>query len=119
MEEVVEEQMNWMMKMEQIVVVDSLSFLRLHHQVHEAEEAGRGGAVIGRNRLLTVVSIAHLAMFLMLMGVFSFLFASDPNYKLNLIVGLFLWDFFAEGTKASLISVRDTRFPSVTRGLRG
>src|SRR5689334_13671530 len=41
-----------------------------------------------------------LTMFVMLMGVFSFLFASDPNYKLNLIIGLFLWDFFAEGTKA-------------------
>ena len=38
----------------------------------------------------------------MLMGVFSFLFASNPNYKLNLIVGLFLWDFFAEGTKSGL-----------------
>lgn len=49
-----------------------------------------------------------LTMFLMLMGVFSFLFASDPNYKLNLIVGLFLWDFFAESTKASLVSL-DTR----------
>jgi lipopolysaccharide transport system permease protein len=49
-----------------------------------------------------------LTMFVMLMLVFSFLFASEPNYKLNLIVGLFLWDFFAEGTKSSLISL-DTR----------
>ena len=49
-----------------------------------------------------------LTMFVMLMAVFSFLFAGDPNYKLNLIVGLFLWDFFAEGTKAGLISL-DTR----------
>jgi len=40
-----------------------------------------------------------------LMGVFSFLFASNPSYKLNLIVGLFLWDFFAEGTKAGLTSL--------------
>ena len=49
-----------------------------------------------------------LTMFIILMSVFSFLFAADPRYKLNLIVGLFLWDFFAEGTKASLISL-DTR----------
>jgi lipopolysaccharide transport system permease protein len=49
-------------------------------------------------------------MFLMLMAVFSFLFASDPAYKLNLIVGLFLWDFFAEGTKAGLGSLDAKRF---------
>jgi lipopolysaccharide transport system permease protein len=46
-----------------------------------------------------------LTMFVMLMSVFSFLFASDPNYKLNLIIGLFLWDFFAESTKAGLMSL--------------
>ncbi len=46
-----------------------------------------------------------LTMFVVLMGVFSFLFASDPTYKLNLIVGLFLWDFFAEGTKTGLTSL--------------
>ncbi len=44
-------------------------------------------------------------MFVVLMGVFSFLFASNPNYKLDLIVGLFLWDFFAEGTKVGLTSL--------------
>ena len=44
-------------------------------------------------------------MFIVLMGVFSFLFASDPTYKLDLIVGLFLWDFFAEGTKTGLTSL--------------
>src|SRR6266849_4624350 len=46
-----------------------------------------------------------MSMFVVLMGVFSFLFASKPTYKLNLIVGLFLWDFFAEGTKTGLISL--------------
>ena len=51
-----------------------------------------------------------LTMFVMLMGVFSFLFASDPNYKLNLIIGLFLWDFFAEGTKAGLTSLHARGF---------
>jgi lipopolysaccharide transport system permease protein len=45
-----------------------------------------------------------LAMFAVLMAVFSFMFA-DPSYKLNLIVGLFLWDFFAEGTKVGLGSL--------------
>ena len=47
-----------------------------------------------------------LSMFVVLMGVFSFLFASNPTYKLDLIVGLFLWDFFAEGTKSGLISLQ-------------
>jgi len=46
-----------------------------------------------------------MSMFIVLMGVFSFLFASNPKYKLNLIVGLFLWDFFAEGTKSGLTSL--------------
>ena len=46
-----------------------------------------------------------MSIFFVLMGVFSFLFASNPSYKLNLIVGLFLWDFFAEGTKAGLMSL--------------
>jgi len=50
-----------------------------------------------------------LAMFVVLMGVFSFLFP-DPSYKLNLIVGLFLWDFFAEGTKAGLTSLQARAF---------
>jgi lipopolysaccharide transport system permease protein len=50
-----------------------------------------------------------LAMFAVLMGVFSFLFP-DPTYKLNLIVGLFLWDFFAEGTKTGLTSLHSRAF---------
>ena len=49
-------------------------------------------------------------MFVVLMGVFSFSFAADPNYKLNLIIGLFLWDFFAEGTKAGLTSLHAKGF---------
>lgn len=47
-----------------------------------------------------------LAMFVVLMLVFSLLFAQDPAYKLNLITGLFLWDFFAEGTKTGLVSLQ-------------
>jgi lipopolysaccharide transport system permease protein len=46
-----------------------------------------------------------ICMFVVLMSVFSFLFASDPRYKLNLIIGLVLWDFFAEGTKNGLTAL--------------
>jgi homopolymeric O-antigen transport system permease protein len=60
-----------------------------------------------------------LAMFGVLMSVFSLLFASNPTYKLDLIVGLFLWDFFAESTKVGLTSLHakgflltKARFPS-------
>jgi lipopolysaccharide transport system permease protein len=59
-----------------------------------------------------------LTLFGVLIAVFSFIFRSDPNYKLNLIIGLFLWDFFAEGTKVGLTSLAakgflltKTRFP--------
>lgn len=44
-------------------------------------------------------------MFVVLMSVFSFLFASDPAYKFNLVIGLFLYDFFGEATKAGLMSL--------------
>jgi homopolymeric O-antigen transport system permease protein len=46
-----------------------------------------------------------LTMFLILAAVFSFIFGREPNYALNLIVGLFLWDFFAEGTKSAMGSL--------------
>jgi lipopolysaccharide transport system permease protein len=49
------------------------------------------------------------AMFLVLMTVFSFLFA-DPGYKLRLIIGLILWDFFAEATKTGLASLHAKGF---------
>jgi lipopolysaccharide transport system permease protein len=44
------------------------------------------------------------AMFLVLMSVFSFLFP-DPTYKLQLVVGLFLWDFFKESTSVGLATL--------------
>src|SRR4051812_19880710 len=47
-----------------------------------------------------------LSMFVVLMSVFSFLFAKNPTYQLDLIVGLFLWDFFAEGTATGLLSLQ-------------
>jgi lipopolysaccharide transport system permease protein len=60
-----------------------------------------------------------MTMFLVLMGVFSFIFASEPAYRINLIIGLFLWDFFAQGTAVGLTSLQmkgylitKARFPS-------
>jgi lipopolysaccharide transport system permease protein len=47
-----------------------------------------------------------LTMFLVLLGVFSFIFASEPAYRLNLIIGLFLWDFFAQSTTVGLLSLQ-------------
>jgi lipopolysaccharide transport system permease protein len=58
-------------------------------------------------------------MFVVLMSVFSLIFASTPHYRLNLIVGLFLWDFFGESTRTGLTSLQvkgflltKARFPS-------
>lgn len=48
-------------------------------------------------------------IFLVLMLVFSFIFPG-PTYKLQLIVGLFMWDFFAEGTKTGLASLHAKAF---------
>src|SRR5688572_13819895 len=60
-----------------------------------------------------------LAMFAVLMAVFSFVFGGDPSYRFNLIIGLFLWEFFAEATKTGLVSLHTkgyllnkARFPS-------
>ena len=50
------------------------------------------------------------AMFVLLLGVFSFVFGTDPDYKLNLIIGLFLYEFFSEGTKAGLTSLHAKGF---------
>jgi lipopolysaccharide transport system permease protein len=46
-----------------------------------------------------------LAMFLVLMSVFTFVFASKPDYALHLVLGLFLYDWFQESTKAGLVSL--------------
>lgn len=46
-----------------------------------------------------------LGMFLVLEAVFSVIFSADAHYRSNLIVGLFLWDFFAEGTRTGMISL--------------
>jgi len=47
-----------------------------------------------------------LAMFAVLMGVFSFIFGGDPVYRYNLILGLFLWEFFAEATRTGLVALQ-------------
>jgi len=54
-------------------------------------------------------------MFAVLVGVFSLVFSSQEDYGLHLVVGLFLWDFFAEGTKVGLASLHAKSF-MVTRG---
>ncbi|CAN5609467.1 hypothetical protein BH23GEM9_BH23GEM9_23360 [soil metagenome] len=59
-----------------------------------------------------------LSMFVALTLIFSLVFASQPNFVLNLLIGLFLYEFFSEGTKAGLVSLyakgyllTKTRFP--------
>lgn len=44
-------------------------------------------------------------MFAVLVGVFSLVFPGEPTYKLDLIIGLFLWDFFSDGTKTGMTSL--------------
>jgi lipopolysaccharide transport system permease protein len=59
------------------------------------------------------------AMFVVLLWVFSFIFSGDRQYSLRLLIGLFLFDFFAEATKAGITSlhvkgylVSKARFPT-------
>jgi ABC-type polysaccharide/polyol phosphate export permease len=51
-----------------------------------------------------------LSMFVVLTSVFSLVFVTDENYRLDLILGLFLWEFFAEGTKIGLMSLHAKGF---------
>ncbi len=60
-----------------------------------------------------------LTMFLVLLSVFSYVFAGQAQYRLDLIIGLFLYEFFQEATKTGLLSLRakgylltKARFPS-------
>jgi lipopolysaccharide transport system permease protein len=50
-----------------------------------------------------------LLMFLVLLAVFSFIFR-DATYRFNLLIGLLLWDFFAEGTKSGIQSLLSKGF---------
>lgn len=59
-----------------------------------------------------------LSMLAVLVTVFSWVFAAQRDYALNLIVGLMVWDFFAEGTRVGMTSLlakghllAKTRFP--------
>jgi lipopolysaccharide transport system permease protein len=63
--------------------------------------------------------VKPLTMFVVLYTVFSVIFSMDANYALNLIIGLFLYDFFSEATKTGLMSLQTktflltkTKFPS-------
>jgi lipopolysaccharide transport system permease protein len=47
-----------------------------------------------------------LAMFVVLMSVFSFVFPNTPQYRIGLILGLFLYEFFQDGTRVGLESLR-------------
>jgi lipopolysaccharide transport system permease protein len=51
-----------------------------------------------------------LTMFAVLTAVFSLIFGDDRTYKLDLILGLFLWDFFSDGTKTGLTSLQAKSF---------
>lgn len=60
-----------------------------------------------------------VTMFVVLTAVFSLVFDSEPTYRIDLLIGLFLWDFFAEGTKVGLTALHakgfllsKARFPS-------
>ncbi len=59
------------------------------------------------------------AMFVVLASVFSFVFSADESYRVNLIIGLFLFDFFGEATRTGITSLylkgfllAKARFPS-------
>lgn len=47
-----------------------------------------------------------LSMFVVLLAVFSYVFAGEPQYRLDLIIGLFLYEFFQDATKTGLLSLR-------------
>jgi len=60
-----------------------------------------------------------LTMFLVLLFVFSYVFVDTPQYKVGLILGLFLYEFFQESTRTGLQALRakaylltKARFPS-------
>jgi lipopolysaccharide transport system permease protein len=50
------------------------------------------------------------AMFVALLAVFSFVFRAEVHYREKLLVGLFLWDFFAESTRSGITSLHQKGF---------
>jgi len=55
-------------------------------------------------------SLKPLAMFVVLLSVFSFIFATDRNYAVNLIIGLFLYDYFQEATKSGILALHSKAY---------
>lgn len=60
-----------------------------------------------------------LAMFIVLFSVFSFVFVAEPSYRLYLVLGLFLYEFFTESTRTGVLALsskafllRKAKFPS-------
>jgi lipopolysaccharide transport system permease protein len=47
-----------------------------------------------------------MAMVLVLVSVFSFVFGAQKDYASNVIIGILLYDFFSEATKVGLTSLR-------------
>ncbi len=50
------------------------------------------------------------AMFAVLVTVFSMVFPGEPTYRLDLIVGLFLYDFFTDATKTGMTALSSKAF---------
>ena len=51
-----------------------------------------------------------LTMFVVLVSVFSLVFDSEATYKLDLVIGLFLYDFFQDATKTGMTSLAAKSF---------
>jgi lipopolysaccharide transport system permease protein len=51
-----------------------------------------------------------LAMFLVLVAVFSFVFQTEPQYRLKLVIGIFLFDFFADATRTGFVALQAKGF---------
>jgi lipopolysaccharide transport system permease protein len=45
------------------------------------------------------------ALLLAMLAIFSFVFHNERDYALKLVLAVFLWEFFSEGTKVGLISL--------------
>jgi ABC-type polysaccharide/polyol phosphate export permease len=51
-----------------------------------------------------------LSLLIVLLAIFSKVFPGEPDFRLNLVLSLFLWDFFAESTKVGVISLHQKGF---------
>ena len=111
--------------------LDAAVSTRRHHQGAPSSSVARAGLIWTlvrtdfKARYHGTVSgffwalLKPVTMFVVLTGVFSLVFNSEPTYRIDLLIGLFLWDFFAEGTKVGLTALHakgfllsKARFPS-------